>query len=109
MTRTVLNEDVETLFNQKVIVEDNETKGERQDIVAGSNLEEVADRSLGRQTELATVRCGPAVGAPRDGAEPTGQQINPACARWQLRAKSGSKTASSGGAPQDGEIGGVRG
>ncbi len=44
--RTILNQDVETLLDEQVGVEDDEAKGQRQDVVAGADLEKVADGLL---------------------------------------------------------------
>lgn len=44
--RTVLGEDVEALFNEDVGVDGDESEGERQDVVAGTNFQEIANRFL---------------------------------------------------------------
>ena len=51
--RTVLDHDVEALLDEEVIVEHNEAKGKREDIVAAADLEEVANISLRRGCRLA--------------------------------------------------------
>lgn len=43
---TILNEDVQTLFDRERGVENDQTEAERQHIVAGADLEEIADGAL---------------------------------------------------------------
>lgn len=50
--RTVLHQDIQAGSNEEVIVEHNKSEGQRQDIVAGSNLEELAYGRL----EVSSVR-----------------------------------------------------
>lgn len=44
--RTILNQDIEALLDEQVGVEDDEAKGQRQDVVARADLEKVADGLL---------------------------------------------------------------
>ena len=44
--RTILNEDIETLFDQQSGIEDDKTIAERQDVVACAGFEKFADGSL---------------------------------------------------------------
>ena len=44
--RTILYQDVEALFDEEVVVEDDQSEGQREHIVAGSDFEEFANRSL---------------------------------------------------------------
>lgn len=44
--RTVLNQDVETLLDEQVGIENDKAEREGQDIVAGANFEEFANRIL---------------------------------------------------------------
>lgn len=44
--RTVLNQDVETLLDEQVGIENDKAEREGQDIVAGANFEEIANRIL---------------------------------------------------------------
>lgn len=43
---TILDQDIQALLDEEVVVEDNEPEREREDVVAGSDLEEFADASL---------------------------------------------------------------
>lgn len=43
---TILYQDIQALLDQEIVVEDNEPKGEREDIVAAADLEKVADIPL---------------------------------------------------------------
>lgn len=44
--RTILEQDVEALFDEQVGVEEDEAERQRQDVVAGADLEKVADGFL---------------------------------------------------------------
>lgn len=46
MVRAILGQDIQTLLDRQGGIEDDETKTEWEDIVAGANLEEVADGTL---------------------------------------------------------------
>lgn len=46
--RTVLYQNAKTFFDEQIGVEDDEAKGQRQDVVAGADLEEIANSSLAR-------------------------------------------------------------
>ena len=40
---TILDHDIETLLNEQVMVEDDQSEGEWKDVVAASNFEELAN------------------------------------------------------------------
>jgi hypothetical protein len=44
--RTVLCQDVDALLDEQIGIEDDKAEGEWQDIVAGTNFEEIANRVL---------------------------------------------------------------
>lgn len=43
---TILNQDIKALLNEKIGVEDDESEGERENIITCSHLEELPDRFL---------------------------------------------------------------
>jgi hypothetical protein len=43
---TILEEDIETLLDQEISVEDDQAEGERQDIIACSDFKEIPNRFL---------------------------------------------------------------
>lgn len=47
---TILQQNIQALLHQEVGIEDNQTEGERQDIIAGANFEEVPDCFLDKTT-----------------------------------------------------------
>lgn len=51
-SRTILNEDVQALLDEEVVVEDDQSERERQHVVAGSDLQKLADSPLHAQSVL---------------------------------------------------------
>lgn len=48
--RTILQENIQAFLHQEVGIEDDQTEGEGQDIIAGANFEEVPDCFLEKTT-----------------------------------------------------------
>lgn len=59
--RTILDQNIETLFDEQVGVEDNETKRQREDVITGADFEKVSDGIL-RARGLAVWSCERALG-----------------------------------------------
>lgn len=69
MLRTILDQDIKAFLDEKFIVKDNESKRERQDIVASTDFEEFANASLFGSCQLPTLEQGRSrYPAPRFGA-----------------------------------------
>lgn len=90
--RTILQQNIQALFHQEVGIEDDQSEGEGQDIVAGANFEKVPDCFLDKTTFVSVCfyRGLPHPRLPAPGKQPL------RCSRWPMHKGRQSSDDSSG-------------